>query len=59
MIGPMTSRPTSNTLNESQTQVHMVTWFGVELDKGVTPGSQQGHLKVTGRTNQLHIALRS
>ena len=33
----------------------METWFGVELDRGVTPRSQQGHLKVTGRSNQLKI----
>ena len=33
----------------------MVTRFGVGLDSGVTPRSQQGHLKVTGRSNQLQI----
>ena len=31
----------------------MVTWFGVGIDRGVTPRSQQGHLKVTGRSNQI------
>ena len=33
----------------------MVTWFVVGLDRGVTLRSQQGHLKVTGRFNQLQI----
>ena len=33
----------------------MVTWFGVGLDRGVTPRSQKGHLKVTERFKQLQI----
>ena len=37
----------------------MVTWFGVGLDKGGTPSSQQGHLKVTGRSNQIQIGENS
>ena len=49
------SKPTSNTLDESQTRVHMVTWFEVGIDGSVTPRSQQGHLKVTRRSNQLQI----
>ena len=30
-----------------------MTWVGAGRDRGVTPRSQQGHLKVTGRSNQL------
>ena len=37
----------------------LVTWFGVGLDRGVTPRSQQGHLKVTGSLNQLQIGKNS
>ena len=37
----------------------MVTWFGVGLERGVTPRSQQGHLKVTGRSNQIQIGENS
>ena len=37
----------------------MVTWFGVGLDRGVTPRSKQGHLKVTGRSNQIQIGENS
>ena len=37
----------------------MVTWFGVGLDRGFTPKSQHGHLKVTGRSNQLQIGKNS
>ena len=37
----------------------MVTWFGVGLDRGVTPKSQQGYLKVTGRSNQIQIGENS
>ena len=35
----------------------MVTWVG--LDRGATLRSQKGHLKVTGRSNQLQIAENS
>ena len=31
------------------------TWFSVGINSGVTPRSQQGHLKVTGRSNQLQV----
>ena len=37
----------------------MVTWIGVGLDRGVTPRSQQGHIKVTGRSNQIQIGENS
>ena len=53
MFGTTASWSTSNTLDGSLTQVHMVTWFGVGINSGVTPSSPQGHLKVTGRCNQL------
>ena len=33
----------------------MVPWVEFGLDSGVTPRLQQGHLKVTGRSNQLQI----
>ena len=55
MFGPIASRPTSSTLDQSQTWGHMVTWFWVGLEGGVTPRSQEGHLKVTCRFNQLQI----
>ena len=37
----------------------MMTGFGVGLDRGVTPRSQQGNLKVTGRSNQIQIGKNS
>ena len=37
----------------------MVPWFGVGHDRGVTPRSQQGHLKVTGRSHLLQIGENS
>ena len=33
----------------------MVTWFGFWLYRGIIPRSCQGHIKVTGKSNQLII----
>ena len=37
----------------------MVTWAGVGLHMGVTPRSQQGHLKFTARSNQTKMGENS
>ena len=37
----------------------MVIWFGAGLHRDVTPRSQQGPLKVTGRSNQIQIGANS
>ena len=46
----MTSTPIK--YNETQLWYITVTWVGVVLHGGANPGSWQGHLKVTARSNQ-------